>query len=475
MSLLDILILIASALLVRIAFPGKLRKWALLVVSVLAIYWLQPVLPIRNLDFWLPTASLGLVFLSWSLTAEKEQLKQKNNWLAAGLTVATIIIIGLTRFISFKGILSASRPPQFYQIAIAILIILVLALIFSRTIKASKNALLFGVFALLLIFLILKNPSLSILSSAGLRRLMVQDPAFAKSTDLGWLGFSYIAFRLIHTLVDRMNGRLKDIRLGEYLVFIIFFPAVMAGPLDRMQRFRKDLESPQPLSATEFLSGGKRLGIGLFRKFIIADSLAFIAISATNVSQAQSTRWLWVMLFAYAYQIFFDFAGYTDIAIGSGILLGFSLPENFNQPYRQPNLTLFWNNWHMSLTQWFRGYFFNPLTRKLRRGQKLPASLIIFITQLSTFVVIGLWHGVTWNFVIWGAWHGLGIFIHNRWSSFAGPKVVEITEKKPLIGKVFNLSGILSTFIFVSLGWVWFALPSPSLAVTTFAKLFGIG
>lgn len=475
MSLLNILILISAALLVRIAFPGKLRKWALLIVSVLAIYWLQPILPIRNLDFWLPTAALGLVFLSWGLTSEKEQLTNKDTWIAAGLVIATLVIIGLTRLVSYTGILSASRPPQFYQVAIAILIILTLTFILSRAVKASRKALLFGVFFLLLVFLVLKNPYLSTLLSAGLRRLMAQDPSLAKSTDLGWLGFSYIAFRLIHTLVDRMNGRLKDIKLGEYLIFIIFFPAVMAGPLDRIQRFRKDLENPQPLSAKELLNGGKRLGIGLLRKFILADSLAFIAITGANVTQAQSTGWLWVMLFAYAFQIFFDFAGYTDIAIGSGILLGFTLPENFNQPYRQPNLTLFWNNWHMSLTQWFRGYFFNPLTRKLRRRRKLPAPLIILITQLSTFLVIGLWHGATWNFVIWGVWHGLGIFIHNRWSSFAGPKVAEISEKKPSLGKVFQFSGIFGTFFFVSLGWVWFALPSTSLAVTTFAKLLGLG
>jgi alginate O-acetyltransferase complex protein AlgI len=475
MSLLNILVLILAALLLRLAFPGKLRRWAMLVASVMAIFWLQPALPIRQMDFWFPTATVGLVFLSWGLTAEKEQLKDKANWLAAGLTVGTILLIAATRFISLEGILTPSRPPQFLSVVIGLLIFLLLTVLLVRLAPANGGFLTLGVLVILILFLILKNPLLSSYLSVGLRNLMSQDPALAQSTDLGWLGFSYVAFRLIHTLIDRMNGRLKDIKLGEYLVYTIFFPAFIAGPLDRLQRFRKDLDNPQPLNADELQLSGKRLATGLFRKFILADSLALVAITATNVTQVNGTGWLWLMLAAYSFQLFFDFAGYTDIAIGMGHLLGFTLPENFKQPYRQPNLTLFWNNWHMTLTQWFRGYFFNPFTRALRKDRKLPAPLIIFITQMSTMIVIGLWHGVTRNFIIWGAWHGLGLFIYNRWSSFAAPKVAAITESKPWLGKAFRFSGILLTFTFISLGWVWFALPSTGLALQTFGKLFGLG
>jgi D-alanyl-lipoteichoic acid acyltransferase DltB (MBOAT superfamily) len=472
MSLLNILVLIAAAVVIRLAFPGKLRKWALLAVSTVAIYWLQPALPIRNLDFWFPTATLGLVFLSWSLTAEKAQLKDKNNWLAAGLAVLTLVIIALTRLVSLQGILTATRPPQFIQVCIGLGLIMTLTYLFARFFKPSKTVLIGGVFFLLLIFLFTKNPLLSTQASQVLRRLTAQNPALAKSTDLGWLGYSYVAFRLIHTLIDRYHGRLKDIQLGEYLVYTIFFPAFLAGPLDRLQNFRKDLNNPLPLNNEELLTSGKRITIGLFRKFIIADSLAFIAISGNKVPQVRSALWLWVMLIAYAFQIYFDFSGYTDIAIGMGALLGFKLPENFNKPYRQPNLTLFWNNWHMSLTQWFRGYLFNPLTRSLRKGKKLSIPVIILITQLTTFIVIGLWHGITINFVIWGAWHGIGIFIHNRWSGFANPRVIELSDKQPFLGKLFKYSGIIGTFLFVSLGWIWFALPTTSLAVETFLKLF---
>ncbi len=475
MSLVNILILIIAALVVRVAFPGKLRRWAMLVASVLAIYWLQSALPIRGMDFWFPTATLGLTLLSWGLTAEKEQWVDRRNWLAGGLVIGTVLLIALTRFISLQGVITPTRPPQFYLVVIALVIILGLTVLLVRFCKPSEGILSLGILALILIFIVLKNPLLSMLSSIGLRQLTSQDPALAKATDLGWVGFSYVAFRLLHTLIDRMNGRLKDIRLGEVVIYTIFFPAFLAGPLDRLQRFRKDLENLEPLDALELKDSGLRLAKGLFRKFILADSLAFVALSAANVTQTDSAAWLWLMLAAYSFQLFLDFAGYTDIAIGMGLLLGFRLPENFNQPYRQPNLTLFWNNWHMTLTQWIRGYFFNPITRMLRRKRTLPAPLIIFITQMSTMIVIGLWHGVTRNFIIWGAWHGLGLFIHNRWNSFISPKLTKAKDEKPWLLKALNFGGVLLTFVFVSLGWVWFALPSTSLALQTFGKLFGLG
>ena len=111
-----------------------------------------------------------------------------------------------------------------------------------------------------------------------------------------------------------------------------------------------------------------------------------------------------VLLYAYAWRLYLDFSGYTDIAIGLGRLFGVRLPENFERPYLKPNLTTFWNSWHITLAQWFRAYFFNQLTRALRsRPRPLPAALIILIGQVGTMLLIGLWHGVTWNFVAWGA------------------------------------------------------------------------
>jgi len=475
MTLLDVLVLILAALLLRLIFPGKLRSWGMLAISILAIYWLQPALPIRNMDFWFPTATLGLIFLSWGLAANKDQLKDPQNTLAGGFTLAVVVLISLTRFLSLEGLVTPTRPPQIHLTLSLLALFALGAILLTHFSQPTRPAISIGVAALLLLFLVLKTPALTTFLSMGLRRLMGQDPTLAYATDLGWLGFSYVAFRLIHTMIDRINGRLADIQLDEYLVYTLFFPAFVAGPLDRLERFRKDLNNPQPLDADQTFQSGRRLASGLFRKFILADSLALMALSGTNAVQVQSTGWMWLLLFAYSLQIYFDFAGYTDIAIGTGRLLGFQLPENFNQPYLKPNLTQFWNNWHMTLTQWFRSYYFFPLTRYLRGKKDLPVPLVIFITQFSTMLVIGLWHGVTRNFLIWGAWHGLGLFLHNRWHALIGPRLADLQAGKPGAARLIKAGGMLLTFLFVSLGWVWFALPDTRSALSAFSFLFGVG
>jgi D-alanyl-lipoteichoic acid acyltransferase DltB (MBOAT superfamily) len=184
---------------------------------------------------------------------------------------------------------------------------------------------------------------------------------------------------------------------------------------------------------------------------------------------------MWVILYAYAFLIYFDFSGYTDVAIGLGMLMGIRLPENFNRPYLQHNLTQFWNTWHMTLAQWFRAYYFNPLTRSLRASPRhIPVQWIIFIGQFSTMVLIGLWHGVTWNFAIWGAWHGLGLFAHNRWNEFVRVRLGQ-QPLQPRTQRLLGVGGILLTFNFVALGWVWFSLPTPELSLRVFSVLFGAG
>ena len=142
--------------------------------------------------------------------------------------------------------------------------------------------------------------------------------------------------------------------------------------------------------------------------------------------------WMWLFLYAYSFRIYFDFSGYTDIAIGMGRLLGVRLPENFAAPYLKSNIALFWNSWHMTLTQWFRSYVFNPLTRGLRSASTPPPMwLIILVTQASTMVLIGLWHGITWSFAAWGMWHALGLFIHNRWVSLTANRLPVWAHDRP--------------------------------------------
>jgi D-alanyl-lipoteichoic acid acyltransferase DltB (MBOAT superfamily) len=179
-----------------------------------------------------------------------------------------------------------------------------------------------------------------------------------------------------------------------------------------------------------------------------------------------------VLLYAYALRIYFDFAGYTDIALGLGRWLGVRLPENFSAPYLKTNMTAFWNSWHITLAQWFRAYFFNPATRVLRSSSaRLPVWLVILVGQAGTMLLIGLWHGVTWNFAAWGLWHAAGLFAHNRWSDWMRPRMTTL-EQHPTLRRLGSLAGWLLTFHYVTLGWVWFVLPDIRLSLLVFQKLF---
>jgi alginate O-acetyltransferase complex protein AlgI len=467
-----ILVSIVGAVVLGLVTRNRWRTSLLLGVSTLAVFAFQPSLPVRNLAFWLPTATLAFTVIAWILTTPPEQRSWRGNWLGAVILVCIVLVLGLTRYLGFSLPLTASRPPEIFQIIIGLAIIISLVLLLGRLTKPTKMVL-FGAFgSIIVIFIILKFPALATQVSKGIRNLNHQSTNLAMAQDLRWLGLSYIAFRLLHTIRDRQTGRLPAVSLSEYVVYIVFFPTLTAGPIDRIERFIADLRRPLVLSADDLGEAGKRLVLGLFKKFVIADILAMLALNVTNAIQIQSSGWAWVVLYAYAFQIFFDFSGYTDIAIGLGRLLGFKLPENFNAPYLKTNLTQFWNNWHMTLTQWFRAYFFNPVTRALRSRKKpLSIPVIIFITQVATMVLIGLWHGMTVNFVIWGLWHGLGLFVNNRWSELTRATFATLPLR---LQAGLNACGVLLTFNFVSLGWVFFALPDPSISVHFLRTLFGL-
>ncbi len=479
MTITEILLLVGVAVLYRLIASSRwgfpIRGWFLLTLSTLAIFWLQPAMPIRFLDFWLPVLTISLTIFSWLFTAEKEERLARKNLGSVAFILLLILLVALTRFLSLDGILTANRPPQTQQVLLGLIILIIAGVALSWLGKSSSKWLGAGILVILLVFVFLKLPALTLWLSSILRNLVGQSNTNASALDIRWLGFSYVAFRLIHTLRDRQAGRLPAVSLQNYVNYVIFFPAVSAGPIDKLPRFDKDFQNPLTLNVEVFGSSFTRLMIGLFKKFAVADTLGLIALNSQNAAQLQANGWGWVMVYAYAFQIYFDFSGYTDIAIGLGQLLGIQLPENFNKPYLRTNLTQFWNNWHMTLTQWIRAYFFNPFTRSLRsKYRNLSPAWVILITQLSTMVMIGLWHGITWNFVLWGVWHGLGMFVQNRYSDWVKPHLVKI-EEKPILKKGLTVVNIVLTFHFVALGWIWFALSQVSLSLHVFMKLFGVG
>jgi D-alanyl-lipoteichoic acid acyltransferase DltB (MBOAT superfamily) len=462
---------ILTALLVGALTRGTWRTFALLVLSVLAVYWFQPVAPLRSFDFWLPSLSLAFVTLTWFITSQTSTWKSRPNIIGLSIIIGLVSLIDLARYIFPQPFLTGTTPPQFiqYSIFVAIVAIVIAAFLYL----SRNNAWVLSVVTILLlsILFILKSPTLALQASIFFRTLTDRPIENASALDLRWLGFSYIAFRLIHVLRDKQLGRLPELTLPEFATYVVFFPSLSAGPIDRAERFVGDLKKDFALTQDETLLAGQRIVLGLFKKFVVADALAVIALNDALATQVQAIGWLWIHLYAYAFQIYFDFSGYTDIAIGIARLIGIKLPENFAAPYTKPNLTQFWNNWHMTLTQWFRAYFFNPFNRWIRGYKSIPAWTMILIGQLATMLLIGLWHGVTINFVLWGTWHGLGLFLQNRWSDFAKTR---FNINNPRLQTVMQFGGVFLTFHFIALGWVFFALSSPSISWQVLRKLFGL-
>lgn len=461
----------------------------MMLASVLAIYWLQPSTPVRNLDFWLPTASIVLTVFVWC-TIRVTTGQNKRLTLAASLIVAgAVIAVGLTRYTEPLCCLTPTRPPPLSRITLVLSVSATLAALLYLFSRKSRLTPAIVITLILALFIIQKSEPLVLAASAQLRTWNAQSPALASAIDIPWLGFSYLAFRLLHVLRDHQAGKLPAYELNEFVVYGLFFPTYTAGPIDRSQRFVKDLRTPvstissdqsadkqfhafrHRLPTENIIWGAQRILFGIFKKFVLADSLALIALNTQNASQVTAGPWLWVMIYAYALRIYFDFSGYTDIALGLGGMLGFRLPENFDRPYTRANLTSFWNSWHNTLAQWFRAYYFNPLTRFLRtRSVKIPTWILVLIGQTTTMLLIGLWHGITWNFTIWGLWHGVGLFVHNRWSTWIRPHTSNL-DTRPRLVWLLRSSGWLLTFNYITLGWIWFALPTPALAWQVFQTL----
>lgn len=452
------------------AWLSSARNTALFLVSVLAVYLLQPATPIAHLDFWLPSASLLLVVAVWCATQPWKPEAVRETLMTAGLIAGLILGIAALGMIGQPCCVITRTPPPNIVVVAAAVAGGVLVCVLAATVFAGHPArTTWLVFVLIMLLVAVKlNWPIGAADASQAGTASSATPAFAT---VQWLGFSYIAFRLIHALRERALGKLPVMSLQEFMTYVVFFPALIAGPIDRVERFLKDLRVPFVFNTSDLVEGGRRLLTGVFKKFVIADALAIVALNDALAIQTRPGLWAWVLLYAYAFRIFFDFSGYTDMAIGLGRLFGIKLPENFNRPYLKPNLTQFWNSWHMTLAQWFRAYYFNPLTRALRTRDIAPP-LIIFVAQTTTMLLIGLWHGLTWNFALWGAWHAFGLFVHSRWSEFAKARFG--AQEAGRLQQALHLGGVVLTFHFVAFGWVWFALSNVETSLTFFRRLFGM-
>lgn len=526
-DIITIAILCGFALLFILFVPQKARSWVLFGGSVLAIYWYQTATPVRFGDYLLQTTTIALTVMVWWLTRDHTDETQHAFWkedrLSLLLIFGLILFVALNRYLGFETRWISYRPPSVFAVTIGLLLVTAVFYVLSRWLNKfeQREVLTVGIVFIVIIFVILKSPHLTTAVSAFWRSLTGQQVNLASPSDLVWIGFSYVAFRLISTLRDKQTGQLPIMSLREFVTYTLFFPAYIAGPIDRAERFVPDLhesgnvkslwqvawdrwqartinreqetENSKPSTTNEKNHASRithhdfhpssfifhpfyRILIGMFKKFVIADSLALgMSLTAVNVQQANSTIGVWVLLYGYALRLFFDFSGYTDIAIGIGMLLGITLPENFKRPYLKTNITTFWQSWHITLSNWVRFYVFSPLSRSLLRRKPRPSTdLILFISHMTTMIIIGLWHGITINFFIWGLWHGLALFIHKMWSDRTR-KWYRGLKDKPWQLRTWTAVTWFLTFNYVALGWVWFMMPTVQLSLLTFGKLLGWG
>jgi alginate O-acetyltransferase complex protein AlgI len=227
------------------------------------------------------------------------------------------------------------------------------------------------------------------------------------------IGISFYTFHTITYIVDCYLDVIKPTRNPlEFACYVSLFSQLVAGPIVRFRELEKDLETIDNSSRRSFLdTGWSFFTIGLIQKVLVADTIAAIIDPALREPAQLSTTSAWMCMLGYTYQIYFDFAGYSNMAVGLGLLFGLRIPQNFNSPYRALNPADFWRRWHMSLSRCFRDYVFSPMV-----GRRPTKVRVVWVT-LTTMALCGLWHGADWTFILWGAYHGVLLVAYGRYSS----------------------------------------------------------
>jgi alginate O-acetyltransferase complex protein AlgI len=274
------------------------------------------------------------------------------------------------------------------------------------------------------------------------------------------VGISFFTFHAISLMVDSYRRRIPvRVRVLDALLYVAFFPQLVAGPILRASTFLPALAQPRDGARVDAPLALQRILLGLFKKVVLAQLLATVLVDRVFDAPGEYARLeVWLAVYGYAAQIYCDFSGYTDMALGSAALLGYQLPENFDAPYAARSPQDFWRRWHVSLSSWLRDYLFIPLGGSRQGPVRTAAALAV------TMLLGGLWHGAAWTFVAWGAFHGVGLILHRAWGAW--PAVARLRRS----GAWLAVAPIL-TFHFVCVGWVLFRAPSLGAAWEVFAAL----
>ena len=269
------------------------------------------------------------------------------------------------------------------------------------------------------------------------------------------LAISFFTFQQIAYLVDCYKGEVKEYDFLNYSLFVCFFPQLIAGPIvhhgEMMPQFMNNRWNLR-LKYRNIAAGVFIFSIGLFKKVVIADTFSVIASNGFDNAAALNMVEAWVTSLSYTFQLYFDFSGYTDMAIGSALLFNIKLPINFNSPYKASNIQDFWKRWHITLSRFLRDYVYIPLGGN-RRGR-----FSTFRNLIATFLLGGLWHGAGWTFIAWGALHGFALVLHRMWLSLGY--------------KLNRFVAWFITFNFINISWVYFRANDFNSANQIVANMF---
>jgi alginate O-acetyltransferase complex protein AlgI len=266
-------------------------------------------------------------------------------------------------------------------------------------------------------------------------------------------GISFISLSAISCQVDIFRSRVKaETNLFRYALYLSFFVKIAEGPIVRYADIRRQLRIPA-FSSGRFAEGVRRFSVGLGKKVLLADRVGVIAhdiLSLTDTSPLLS----WLGIISFSLQLYLDFSGYSDMAIGLGKMFGFDFRENFNNPYMASSLTYFWRRWHISLSSFLRDYVYIPIG-----GSRTGST---YVNLFVTFLIAGFWHNATWNYIVWGAWNGLILCIERFFGRHTSVKLPGI------------LKHLITLFVIV-IGWVFFCFEDLNAGLDFLLALFGIG
>ena len=270
------------------------------------------------------------------------------------------------------------------------------------------------------------------------------------------LAISFFTFQQIAYLVDSYRKETKEYDFLNYSVFVTFFPQLIAGPIvhhkEMMPQF--SINKAKKIDTHHIAMGLFIFSIGLFKKVIIADTFATWATTGFDVAQSLNLLEAWATSLSYTFQLYFDFSGYTDMAIGVALLFNIKLPTNFNSPYKATDIQDFWRRWHITLSRFLRDYIYIPL------GGNRKGTFRTYSNLMITFILGGLWHGAGWTFIFWGFLHGLALAIHRAWSALGL--------------KMWRSIAWFITFNFINISWVFFRAKEWDDAIKVLSAMFSL-